>query len=88
MAWIVWIPPSDSSDGELFYASKEADSDLLRWSNDLKAKKTFIVFLEVMALAAPYFSPGLHSTASGFTTRSKTKETVVFYTMADKINGR
>jgi hypothetical protein len=65
MAWIVWIPPSDSSDGELFYASKEADSDLLRWSNDLKAKKTFIVFLEVMALAAPYFAPGLADKIKG-----------------------
>ena len=65
MAWIVWIPPSDFSDGELVYASQEASTELLRWSNELKPKKTFIVFLEVMALAAPYFSPDLADKLKG-----------------------
>jgi hypothetical protein len=65
MALIVWIPPSDSSEGELVYASQEASTELLQWSNDLKPKKTFIVFLEVMALAAPYFSPDLADKLKG-----------------------
>ena len=50
---VLAVPLSDLSEGELFHASQEADTELLQWSNDLKPKKTFIVFLKVMALAAP-----------------------------------
>ena len=33
----------------------------MAYCNDMKPKKSFIVFLEVVALAAPYFSPELAS---------------------------
>ena len=58
MAWLVSVPGIDGTD-MLYYASAEADPELLRWSNDQKPKKSFIVFLEVVALTAPYFSSAL-----------------------------
>ena len=58
MAWLVSVPGLDGSD-KLYYASAEAEPELLQWSNDQKLKKSFIVFLEVVALCAPYFSSAL-----------------------------
>jgi len=64
MAWMVWFPVGDIG-GELLYASAEVDTSVLRWSNDLKPKQSFIVFLEVLALAAPYFSPDMAARLRG-----------------------
>ena len=52
MPWLVSVPNSTDND-DLYHASGEADPELLSWSNDQKPKRSFAVFLEVVALAVP-----------------------------------
>ena len=43
--------------GWLCWASASAPAELLKWSDDIRHKETFIVLLELVALAAVYSSP-------------------------------
>ena len=56
MAFVVWVPDESTGGGTLSYAHKAAPQGLLAWSHAMRPQQSFIIMLELVALAAPYFS--------------------------------
>ena len=54
---VVWPPAGSVMPGWLCWASMAAPAKLLEWSDQIRHKETFIVLLELVALAAVYSSP-------------------------------
>ena len=65
LAFIVWFPPEGDLGERLLFACTEVADSFFERSYRLREKSQFICFLEVVALAAPYYHAALAADFAG-----------------------